>query len=304
MQRIGALIVALVVLAGEAGVLGAQQAAGTALWRVAATTLPVPAALALGPAAAFWNPAQNDDSARTQLGIEAIQTPEAVGASGVLAAVRVSARALGGGHIGLVYGRVGISDLTHTTDSPDPDGTAIPVYTYALGANWSRLIGATTIGATLAFHQTRIDVAHARRVTVDVGASHSFAGEKLRVAAATHFLSALSVNDPAQDIYAGIEARLWHGPLWGDRGTLYGRYGIAFAHGFTADHQIGIGGEVARVVGLDVALAREGGFGDGGWRPVAGLRLTIGKYRITLARDAGVNELGSAYRIGVDVRFQ
>ena len=52
-------------------------------------------------------------------------------------------------------------------------------------------------------------------------------------------------------------------------------------------------------------LAREGSYGDRvSWRPVAGLRIAIGKYRITLARDAGVNDLGSAYRVGVDARFR
>ena len=40
------------------GVLAAQQSAGTELWRLAATTLPIPPALATGGAAAFWNPAQ------------------------------------------------------------------------------------------------------------------------------------------------------------------------------------------------------------------------------------------------------
>jgi len=53
-------------------------------------------------------------------------------------------------------------------------------------------------------------------------------------------------------------------------------------------------------------LAREGAYGDRGanWRPVAGVRIVIGKYRITLARDTGVNDLGSAYRVGVDARFR
>ena len=44
--------------------------------------MPTPAALAVGPAAAFWNPAQRVDSARVILAVEAIQTPSAVDASG------------------------------------------------------------------------------------------------------------------------------------------------------------------------------------------------------------------------------
>jgi hypothetical protein len=299
MQRIAVLLAGLAVIVGARGT--AQQAAGTALWRLAATTLPLPPALATGTAAVFWNPAQIEDSARTQLGIEGIQTPAAIGASGMIAAVRV--RAGRAGQIGFVYGHVGLSDLTRTGDSPDPIGSAVPVYTRALGATWSRPVAGVALGATLAYHETRLDAARATRVTFDVGARCDIA-PGLRVAAATHFFSSLSGTDPAQDVYAGIEYRVWQGPLWGDRGAVRGRYGLAFGHGFTADHQIGAGFELGRVVAFDVAVAREGSYGAGGWRPAAGFRVTIGKYRVTLARDAGVNELGSAYRVGVDARFR
>jgi hypothetical protein len=164
-------------------------------------------------------------------------------------------------------------------------------------------VAGVALGATLAYHETRLDAARATRVTFDVGARCDIA-PGLRVAAATHFFSSLSGTDPAQDVYAGIEYRVWQGPLWGDRGAVRGRYGLAFGHGFTADHQIGAGFELGRVVAFDVAVAREGSYGAGGWRPAAGFRVTIGKYRVTLARDAGVNELGSAYRVGVDARFR
>ena len=73
MQRIGLLLVGLSTLAPAGG--NAQQATGTTLWRVAATTLATPPALAQGAAAAIWNPAQTQDSARLQLALEAIQTP-------------------------------------------------------------------------------------------------------------------------------------------------------------------------------------------------------------------------------------
>jgi hypothetical protein len=301
MQRIGVLCVGLLLLSGQRA--WGQQAAGTTLWRVAATTLPIPPALTLGPAAAMWNPAQTQDSARLQLALEAIQTPAAVDATGLIAAVRIPAGSIG--QLGLLYGRVGLSDITQTVDSPDPTGSAVPVYTFALGATWSRRVGATSVGATLAFHETRLDRARADRWTIDVGASQALLGDRLRLAAATHFFSSLKTNDPAQDIYAGIEGRIWQGPLASDRVVVRGRYGIAFAHGFSADHQLGVGAEFANTVALDLMLAREGSYSDGAhWRPVAGLRLVIGKYHVTLARDAGVNDLGSTYRVGVDMRFR
>jgi hypothetical protein len=299
MQRIAVLLGCLAALLGGRGT--AQQAASAALWRLAATTLPLPPALATGPAAAFWNPAQIADSVRTQFGLEVIQTPAAVGATGMLAGVRVRAGSVG--QLGLVYGRVGLGDLTRTGDSPDPIGSTVPVYTFAVGATWARAVGATALGATIAYHETRLDVARATRVTLDVGVSRKFASG-VRVAAATHFFSSFRTTDPAQDVYAAVEGRLWQGPLWGDHAVLRARYGLTFAHGFTADHQVGLGFEVGRLVALDASVAREGGYAVAGWRPTAGVGVSIGKYRITLARDVGLNGVGSAYRVGVDARFQ
>src|SRR6266699_1079336 len=169
MQRIGLLLVGLLALGGPRAT--AQQAAGTTLWRVAATTLATPSALAVGPAAALWNPAQTEDGARLQFGVEAIQTPSAVDASGVIATVRVPAGSVG--QVGVVFGRVGLSDISQTIDSPDPTGAVIPVYTFAGGVTWSRLVARTSVGATLAFHETRLDNSRADRWTMDVGASRT-----------------------------------------------------------------------------------------------------------------------------------
>lgn len=302
MQRIGLLVVGLSALVTTRA--SAQDATGTTLWRVAATTLATPPALAQGAAAALWNPAQTQDSARLQLAFEAVQTPSSIDATGVIGTMRIPAGTLG--HLGIIYGRVGLSDITQTADSPDPTGSSIPVYTNAFGANWAKRLGGTDVGATLAYHETRLDVTSDSRWTLDVGASRALGGDRFRIAAATHFFSSFSADDPAQDVYAGVEARIWQGPVSerGDRVVIRGRYGIAFAHGFTADHQLGIGAEFSKIVAFDLLFAREGGYGEGSWRAVAGLGLNIGKYRIAVARDAGVNELGSAYRVGVEARFK
>jgi len=305
MQRIGPLFVGLLAI-GVARAPG-QQAAGTTLWRVAGTTLATPPALALGPAAAIWNPAQTEDSARLLLAVEAIQTPAAVDATGLISTVRFPAGSLG--QFGLLYGRVGLSDITETIDSPDPTGGVVPVYTFALGATWSRLVAGTSVGATVAFHETRLDVVSADRWTFDVGASRSFGGDRLRLAAATHFFSSLKTNDPAQDVYAGIEGRVWSGAIGKEGGknrvVVRGRYGISFAHGFAADHQFGFGADFAKTLGLDFMVVREGSYGNAvNWRPAGALRIAIGKYRVTLARDGGVSDLGSSYRVGVEMRFR
>lgn len=300
MQRIGLLFLWFCSCAGRP--LVAQEATGTTLWRVAATTLPIPAALAVGPAAAIWNPAQRSDSARLILALEAIQTPATVDASGIIAAVRLPHTKIG--ELGLIYGQVGLSDISQTIDSPDPTGS-VPVYTFALGGTWSRRLGATTVGATVAFHETRLDTQRGDRMTFDVGASHAFSGDVVRLAAATHFFSSFSADDPAQDMYAGVEARVWKGTVSREPASLRLRYGIAFAHGFQVDQQLGIGAQLAKTFAFDFLVAHEGSYGaESGWRPVAGARIAIGKYNVTVARDGGVNDLGAAYRVGIDARFK
>src|SRR5919201_4527624 len=246
MQRIALLVLTLTV-GGQGRAVG-QQVAGSMLWRLAATTLPVPPALALGAVAAFWNPAQvpttdsgSVASPKMQLAFEAIQTPSAVDAGGMIATIRVPAGRLG--QVGVIYGRVGLSDVTQTLDSPDPTGATIPVYTFAIGATWSRRIAGTNFGLTVASHETRLDQSRVNRWTVDVGASRGFADDRFRAALATHFLSALRFDDPSQDFYGGVEVNLWQGSLAGERQHMVvrGRYGLAFGHGFTADHEVGLG---------------------------------------------------------------
>ncbi len=296
MQRICRALLTLV-----PGVLCAQQSAGTELWRIAATTLAVPPALATGGAAAFWNPAQPAGAERASVALEAIETAPTVGARGVL--ITACARVRRVGRVGLVFGSMSIGDLVRTSLSPDPDPGGIPYYTTTIGANWATTAGATTLGATLAHQDTQLDVMHAQRWTFDVGARRALTGA-VSIAAATHFLSRLAA-DPAQDAYAGIDVRVWHGPLWegGSSGAIHARYGLAFGHGFTADHQLGAGFEVGNEFSADILVVREGSYGDGGWRPVGGVRVAIGRYHISVARDAALNDVGAAYRVGFEGRL-
>src|SRR5437879_2456640 len=151
MQRISLL------LAGFApAVVVGQQSAGTELWRVAATTLPLPPALATGGASVFWNPAQPIGPERALLALEVIETAPSVGAAGALVSVRARLRPVG--EVGLVYGRMSIGDLVRTSLSPDPDPGAIPYYTQALGAHGGTVLAGTALGATW-----RVRAATARR---------------------------------------------------------------------------------------------------------------------------------------------
>src|SRR2546426_2826771 len=164
MQRFVPMLVAL----GPA-VLGAQRAAGAELWRLAGVTVSVPAALARDGAAAFWNPAQEADGARTLASLEAIQTPEIVGASGLLASLRVQVK--GVGRVGLLYGRMQLGGLTRTSFGPDDNGGTIPFYTHTAGLTWTRAFGATTLRAPAGYHDTQPGDPPESHWTVDVGAA-------------------------------------------------------------------------------------------------------------------------------------
>jgi len=278
--------------------LPAQQVAGAELWRLPAATLAVPPALAHHGAGAFWNPAQPASAAeRASVALEVIQTAPTVGAAGVLLTAR--ARVGGVGRVGLVYGRVAIGDLVRTSLSPDPDPGTIPFYTQTAGATWSLATGPVTLGATLAHQDTKLDLVSAHRWTLDVGARGAVS-EALTVAVATHFFSRLAVDDPAQDVYGGIEVRVWRGSLWGSRAVAWGRYGIATAHRFGTDHQVGATLEIGSQFGSEVLVTRESGYGPVGWRFVPGIRVGVGHYHVSFARDGGVNDVGAAYRVGLE----
>jgi len=290
----------LLALSRAGSTLAAQASAGTELWRLAAVTLPIPPALVTGAAAAFWNPAQ--PAAETgRLGVDLIQTPQAVGATGVIVGLQFPLSRVG--TAGFVYARMGVGDLIRTTDSPDPTGESIPYYAQSAALTWSRSVRHTTVNASLTYHDTRFDGVRLNRWTLDAGLAQQI-GERLRIAAATRGFRRLG-SDPAQDVYAGMQYRLWRGTLWhGTPGTVVARYGLTFGHPGGADQQLGAGLDVGTPLSLDVMLAREASFGNAAWRGAAGVRVAIGRYRLSFARDGGVSDLGSAFRVGLEARLK
>src|SRR2546427_6045167 len=135
----------LLFLAGFApAALVCQEGAGAELWRLAATPLPVPPALATGGTALFWNPAEPPSGERARFALDVIETAPTVGAEGILFTARARVRRVG--QLGLVYGRMAIGDLVRTSLSPDPDPGVIPYHTESVGANWGAALGATSVG--------------------------------------------------------------------------------------------------------------------------------------------------------------
>jgi hypothetical protein len=290
----------LLALVGTPTGLPAQDPVGTELWRVVGTTIPVPFALAQGTSAAFWNPAQMVTV--PAVGGDVVQTPDAISAMGLLAVVRTGAGKLGSW--GLIYGQVDIGDITRTSLTPDPEGT-VPVYTRDIGLTWAMTRGSTILGATVGAHDSRLAQDDIQHWTGDVGVTQHV-GDALTVAAATHFFYRLATGDASQDLYAAVEWRAWQGPLWNGSGNaaLRLRYGATLAHGSGTDHAFGVGLDLGAPLALDGLLVRESTFGNTAWRGVAGLRVHIGHYGLSFARDAGVSGLGSSYRVGLEARLK
>lgn len=295
MQRFALLALALLPRGAAA-----QEAAGNELWRLAAGTLPTPPALATGGTAGWWTPAQSD--APSLAALELIQTPSAVGAAGFIAAMRAR---LGPLHrVGLAFGRMHVTDLVRTTLSPDPNGSAIAYYSHTARALWATDVAGITLGAALAYHHTRLDTERAERVTVDLGARASL-GARVVLAATTHFLGSVDA-DPAQDIYIAAQVTLWRGELWTGSGpaVVMARYGVSTGHAFTADHQFGAGLEVGGSFNADLLLSRDGGYAGAAWRPVAGVQLRVGRYRVLFSGDSGPRGIGASYRVGLEARWR
>jgi hypothetical protein len=292
-------ISSLLILVWVPRALAAQEGAGNELWRLAAVTLPLPPSLAWGATASFWNPAQADPHGA--IGLDLLQTPAAIGATGLIGAIRIPFHHVGS--FGLIYGRMGLGDLVRTTDSPDPDGESIPFYTQSGGVTWSDVVAHTRVGATLTYHDTRFDGTRSERWSFDVGASQQI-GDRARIALSTRGFTRLG-EDAAQDFNVAGEFRVWRGTLWGTTpGRLVGRYGLGFGHPGGVDHQIGAGLDIGTPLTLDMMLTREASYGTAAWRGAAGLRVSVGRYRVSFARDGGISDLGSTFRVGLEASLR
>jgi hypothetical protein len=82
------------------------------------------------------------------------------------------------------------------------------------------------------------------------------------------------------------------------------RYGVTVGHPGGADQQLGAGLDVGAPLSFDIVLAREASYGSAAWRGAAGVRVAIGRYRLTFARDGGVSDLGSAFRVGLEASLK
>jgi len=290
------LPLACCLLIPAAGLAQAPQSAG--MWRVAAASLATPAALQSGPTGSFWNPATWPRRARIGAGVQLLQTPDAVGLSGILAGAYHAIS-----HVGLVgvsLGRVEVRDLVRTIDSPIGDLGSIPVYEQFVGVYGGLHVGAIHVGGALRGHESRFDAERSTGVTLDFGLRVD-PFPRLSLAAATHFLPISFESDATTDYYAGLGYTAATVVLWGNPTELVGRYGVSYREPGGVEHTFGGGAVMNGWLSIDGALSREQAFGSSAWRPAFQIGVVLGRYAATAARGSGINGLGATYRFALDV---
>jgi hypothetical protein len=297
-KQVGA---AVALALGVASPLAAQAPELALLWRVAGSTLAVPAPLERGPTAVFWNPAAVYEAAGLSAGLEVLHASDVVSLSGLLGAV---AYRLGDvASIGISGGRMSVANLVRTTTSPVSEEGDIPVYAQFVGVGAGTGIGPLTAGAQVRFHDTRLDTRAENGVTVDVGV-HVRPTSALTIGAASQFGYVDLAGRATTGYFGAAEYRAVAGPVWGAPAFIIGRYGVEVRNSgvpghVDVEHVVSAGLSLAARLRVDLALRRESAYGAGEWRPVLGISFRAGRYLVAVARGNGLNDVGATYRIGL-----
>ena len=289
----------LALFAAQAPAAKAQSAVAADLWRVAAGTLVVPAALATDGSAALWTPAYAipGEGPGLRAGVEAIHAPADEGVGGAIASMAFHPR--GAWTLSAVWGRLDIGDLVRTETSPEALGS-IPAYAQVLSFGVARSFAAAgvTVGIAARALDGRLDEHGSTRWAADAGVAYS--GRHWRLGATTHFFDPSSASAISGASYSvGVEYRAPVSDLWGTPALFAVRYGLALAHGEDPAHLVTAGVTLGGLFELDAGAAREGTAGTGVWRSRMGAAVTAGRYRVYIGRDGGVNGFDATYRFGL-----
>lgn len=285
------------------GVLSAPPALAQApeaaeLWRVAAASLSRPAALQRGPSATFWNPAA-DGGRSFAVGGQVVRTSDILGLSGfVIGATRAVGPVL---DVGLVLGRMDVRDLVRTTTSPNSQEGSIPVFEQLAGVAVRLGTGRVRAGAQLRVHDARFDAEREQGATLDLGLTASPV-DRVTIALATHFLPVDFSTEPTTDYYAGAEYVVLPGVVVANAQVAVApRYGVTVRHSGDVEHAVGLGLTVNHLFTVDGVVTGESAYGARLWRSAVGVGFTVGRYTIHAARSSGLNDVGSTFRVGLDV---
>ncbi|HVO34537.1 MAG TPA: hypothetical protein VMT21_03160 [Gemmatimonadales bacterium] len=301
-QSLGAALLLLLAVGSLARPLEvfAQPGVASDLWRLAAGTLVVPAALADDGSAALWTPAVRlpGTGASLRLAVEAVHSPSEIGISGGIASVAFRAGTLG--TVNLIYGRMGVDGLVRTETSPEAIGGDIAVYNEVLSLGLARAIApGLTAGIAARALSGRLDIVNASQLGLDLGLRYAGASHFSFGVATRFFDPLLRASEGAASYSAAVSYRTAEGQVWGTTADVRCWYGAGWAHGEGMQHQLSAGLALGGVAELDVGAAREETAGIEVWRSRLGVSLDVGRYRVYLGRDGGVNGFGASYRFGL-----
>ena len=298
-RRLFAVLAALAALGGSPRQAAGQAAVASDLWQVAAGTLVVPAPLADDGSAALWTPAVVLPAAgpSARVGIEAVHAPSDVGLSGGIATIGL--RLWGLGTLNAVYGRLGFDGLVRTETSPEGIGD-IPVYNEVVSIGLAReIVPGIVAGAALRSVAGQLDVASRSQLGVDLGIRYA-SPSRLTLGFATRFFDpTFRSAEEAASYSAAASYQTGASPMWGTTVAVLFRYGATWAHGEGIQHLLSGGVRFAGNAEVDVGAAHETQAGMSVWRSRLGLAVGVGRYRVYISRDGGVNDFGPTYRFGL-----
>jgi len=275
-----------------------QAPDAASLWDIAGTTLAQSPALESGATGAFWNPTAILEGAGLRVGIQAVETPDVLGLSGILAG---ASQSIGPKiAVGVLFGRIQVSDLVRTSTSPLSQGGDIPVYEQLAGLALGASFGPVRTAVLLRGHDARFDLVHGSGLTLDLGASVR-PNNRLRIAATSQFVPADLSNRGTERYYAGVEYQVLSLSAWGTPARFTMRYGAAIRDRRDLEHTFGAGLDLGQRITLDSGLQREEALGNTVWRFVLAIGVRAGRYSVLAARGGSVQGLGANYRVGLDV---
>jgi hypothetical protein len=303
--RAGRPLLAVLLLLATRGLavpeaLEAQAGVASDLWRLAAGTLVVPPALTDDGSAALWTPAVRLPSSGPgfRIAIEAIHSPSEIGINGGVASILFRAGALG--TVNVVYGRMGVDGLVRTETSPEAIGGDIAVYNEVLSLGLARsIVPGLVAGVAARALSGRLDIVTASQLGLDFGLRYT-TPTRFSFGVSTRFFDPLlRGSEGAASYSAAASYRTAERQAWGTTVDLRFWYGAGWAHGEGMEHQLSAGLALGGVAEVDVGAAREQTAGIQVWRSRLGVSLDVGRYRMYLGRDGGVNGFGASYRFGL-----
>jgi hypothetical protein len=237
-----------------------------------------------------------------RVGIEAVHSPSEIGVNGGIATLSLRAGKVG--TLNFVYARLGVDGLVRTETSPEAIGGDIAVYSEVLSLGLARSLGAgLTAGVAARALTGRLDISKRSQLGLDLGVRYTDSSGISFGVSTRFFDPSLRTAESASSYSA---AASWHSeerPIWGTTVSLAFWYGAGWSHGERMQHQLSAGLALGGVAEVDLGTAREETAGVPVWRSRLGVSLDVGRYRIYLGRDGGVNTFGATYRFGLAARM-